>query len=113
MIKGKYKAVQVFKDNGYKVVQKCVRQDGAVFFIKSYSDHEKKLIQNEIQTYQKLKQPHLHGFPEIKEAFEENGRTYLVLEELGDNLERLREKCGGRFTLKTVLMIALQMLDRI
>lgn len=46
MIKGKYKAVQLIKDNGYKVVQKCVRQDGALFFIKSYSDHEKKLIQN-------------------------------------------------------------------
>lgn len=70
-------------------------------------------MQNEIQTYQRLKQPHLHGFPEIKEAFEENGRTYIVIEELGENLETLRQRCGGRFTLKTALMAGLQLIDRI
>jgi hypothetical protein len=63
MIKGKYKTVEMVKDSGYKIVQKCVRTDGAVFFLKSYSENERKLMQNEIQTYQKLKQPHLHGFP--------------------------------------------------
>ncbi len=80
MIKGKYTVVEAVKDSGYKVVQKCTRQDGATFFLKSYADSERRLMQNEIQTYQKLKQPHLHGFPEIKEAFEENGRTFLVIE---------------------------------
>lgn len=113
MIKGKYKPLETIKDSGYKIVQKCVRQDGAKFFLKSYTEEEKKLIQNEIQTYQKLKQPHLHGFPEIKEAFDENGRTFLVFEELGENLERLRQQCGGRFTLKTVLIVTLQLIDRI
>jgi serine/threonine protein kinase len=113
MIKGKYKPVEMIKNSGYKIVQRCIRQDGALFFLKSYAEEERKLIQNEVQTYQKLKQPHLHGFPEIKEAFEENGRTYLVIEELGENLENLRQRCGGRFTLKTATMIALQSIDRI
>ena len=37
----------------------------------------------------------------------------LVLSLLGPNLEDLLRHFGGKFTLKTVLMIALQMLDRI
>lgn len=37
MIKGRYKPLETIKDSGYKIVQKCVRQDGAKFFVKSYS----------------------------------------------------------------------------
>lgn len=32
---------------------------------------------------------------------------------LGPNLEYLMKKCGGRFTLKTTAIIALQLIDRI
>ena len=37
----------------------------------------------------------------------------MVFEELGLNIEQLRIMCGGRFSLKTTLMVALQMLERI
>jgi serine/threonine protein kinase len=50
---------------------------------------------------------------EIKEGFQFNGRLYVVFEELGKNLEEARLGCGGRFSLKTTLMIGLQMLERI
>jgi casein kinase 1 len=60
-----------------------------------------------------MKQANLNGFPEIKEAFETEGRAYLVLEELGNNIDSLRLKCGGRLGLKTVLMVGLQVLDRL
>ena len=35
------------------------------------------------------------------------------MDELGDNIDTLRVRCGGRLTLKTVLMVGLQILDRI
>ncbi|MCL4116824.1 UNVERIFIED_CONTAM: hypothetical protein GTU68_014476, partial [Idotea baltica] len=53
------------------------------------------------------------GFPEIKEGFREDNRLYIVFQELGHNLEHLRKVCGGRFSLKTTLMLGLQMLERI
>lgn len=66
MIKGKYKVVETIKQNEYKSVQRCLRNDGHIFILKSYSLHEGRLAQNEVQTYQKMKQPALHGFPEMK-----------------------------------------------
>ena len=36
-----------------------------------------------------------------------------MLEELGSNVDKLRYRCGGRLTLKTVLVIGLQILERI
>ena len=58
--------VETIKNVDYKLLQRCKRDDGVVYVLKSYSQNEDTLIRNEIQTYQKLKQPHLHGFPEIK-----------------------------------------------
>ncbi len=43
-----------------------MRNDGHVFVLKSYTLAEGRLAQNELQTYQKIKQPHFNGFPEIK-----------------------------------------------
>lgn len=36
-----------------------------------------------------------------------------MLAELGDNVETLRKRVGGRFTLKTTLMMGLQLIDRL
>jgi hypothetical protein len=66
MIKGKYKVVETIKQNDYKAVHRCLRNDGHLFILKSYSLTEGRLAQNEVQTYQKMKQPTLHGFPELK-----------------------------------------------
>ena len=78
--------------------------------LQSYPIEDAKSIQNELEVYHAIKEPHLHGFPEIKEGFQFQGRLYLVFEELGKNIEYYRQVCGGRFSLKTTLMIGLQML---
>jgi hypothetical protein len=35
------------------------------------------------------------------------------MEELGENIDALRIRCGGRLSLKTVLMVGVQILERI
>ena len=37
----------------------------------------------------------------------------MVMELLGPNLERLTKLCGSKLSLKTVLILGLQMIDRI
>lgn len=54
------------------------------------------------------------GFSKYYWYGEESDKTkYLVCEALGKSLQGLQEKCGGTFSLKTVLMIAFQILNRI
>lgn len=113
MIKSKYKNDEVIKSKGGKVVESAIHQNGQRYVLKSYPTSDSSSIDHELEVYQKIKQPHLHGIPEVKEGFKSDGRLYLVFDQLGPNLEYLRLRCGGRLSLKSTLMVGLQMLERI
>jgi len=53
------------------------------------------------------------GFPRIFYMSEEKNFNTMVIERLGENLENLFEKCNRKFSLKTILMLADQMLKRV
>ena len=53
------------------------------------------------------------GIPEVKWCGLDGDFQALVMELLGPNLEELLDFCSGRFKLKTVLMIADQIISRI
>lgn len=53
------------------------------------------------------------GFTKIYEYGFEADYNYLIMSILGPNLEQLLKLCGGTFTLKTTMILALQILDRI
>ncbi|KAG0699226.1 kinase-like domain-containing protein [Suillus ampliporus] len=53
------------------------------------------------------------GIPSCKWSGMQGGAHFMVLDEVGANLEGLRRVCRGKFSLKTVAMLAVQMLDRI
>lgn len=55
----------------------------------------------------------INGIPRIHHFARCGTLDCMVLELLGANLEDLFEMCGSKFTMKTVLMIAFQLLDRI
>ena len=49
------------------------------------------------------------GFPQAEWIGHENHATYMAMDLLGPNLEDLFHLCGQKFSLKTVLMLADQM----
>jgi len=61
-----------------------------------------------------IKQDNILGFPKFYGIGELNDSFYLILEFLGPNLSDLLKFCGTKkFTIGTVCLIALQMLNRI
>ena len=53
------------------------------------------------------------GFPSVFEYCQCGTVDCLVMEVLGSNLADLLQFCGGKFSLKTTLVIGLQILDRL
>ncbi|EPQ50740.1 casein kinase-like protein I isoform epsilon CKIe [Gloeophyllum trabeum ATCC 11539] len=53
------------------------------------------------------------GIPRLRWSGEEKGANFIVIDMLGPNLEHLKRFCRGTFTLKTVLMLADQMITRV
>lgn len=98
----------------WKVESPSKNEHFAIKFEKKESKHKQLL--NEYKIYQKL-----HSFSEcIGQSFPNaylyvigNEGKYLVMDLLGPNLEHLFQKCNKKFSLKTVLMIADQLLKRI
>ena len=53
------------------------------------------------------------GFPKIKEILSTKTFDILIMSLLGKNLQDLLSECGGRFSLKTTLMIGMQAIQRL
>ena len=64
----------------------------------------------EVKVYQYLQG--LPGIPQIHYFGREGDYQALVMERLGPSLDDLFCFCGKRFTVKTVIMIVLQLIDR-
>lgn len=53
------------------------------------------------------------GFPRMYEFGNEKDLNYIVQDIYGPNLGQLMKLCGGVFTLRTVMVVCLQIVDRI
>ena len=79
---------------------------------RNYLEHE-FAVYNDIHEYRQkngfsldIGIPKVYGFMGFK-----GYRNYLIMEQLGPDLEVLQKVCGGKFSIKTTALIGLQILD--
>lgn len=70
-------------------------------------------LHHESRVYQCLKTNQTPGFSDMISYFCDNEFHVLVMDRLGSSLEKLFELCDRKFSLKTILMLADQMISRI
>ncbi|OCH92532.1 kinase-like protein, partial [Obba rivulosa] len=72
--------------------------------------HEPCALPHEAKIYHVL-QGH-RGFPSIQWHGDDRKASIMVMEQLGPTLNQLRRFCRGRFSMKTICMLSLQMVYR-
>jgi len=92
----------------YKAETKDTKQPVA---IKIEENKKGSRLEYETIVYKEIKDE--IGFPKIYEIKKTKKQIICVMEQLGPSLEDLYEFCGRKFSLKTTLMIAIQILNRI
>ncbi|KAG6327516.1 hypothetical protein ID866_11573, partial [Astraeus odoratus] len=68
-------------------------------------------LRNEFRSYRTLNGT--VGVPQVHHFGQEGLHNVLVIDLLGPNLEDLFDRCGRKFTIKTVCMVAKQMITRV
>lgn len=64
LIKNKYKPIEIIKQKSGKIIERATTNTSDKFLVlKSYPINDAKSIQNELEVYHAIKEPHLHGFP--------------------------------------------------
>jgi len=80
--------------------------------VKIESSDQKKILKHEYSVYKALHaNPCAPHIPKIYYFGVKDDQTILIMEFLNASIEKLHTKCGKTFTLKTTLMLAIQMFD--
>ena len=80
--------------------------------VKIESSDQKKILKHEYSVYKALHaNPCAPHIPKIYYFGVKDNQTILIMEFLNASIEKLHTKCGKTFTLKTTLMLAIQMFD--
>ncbi|ONK75187.1 uncharacterized protein A4U43_C03F14270 [Asparagus officinalis] len=113
VVGGKYKLGEKIRSGSFSEVYRATHVDTselvAVKIENNKTEHPKLL--HEAKIYSILNGE--SGFANIKWFGVDGENNVLVLDLLGPSLEELLAFCGGKFTLKTVLMLADQMITRL
>ena len=112
-----FQIIRKLKDQGTRsfVLAKNLKTDESVIVKINEVNPFDQTLKNESSIYHRINEDPT-SFEHVSSVHyygvNENGEC-LVLDHFGENLQDLFQLCGKKFTLKTVLMLADQMLDRI
>ena len=112
---GRYKLVQRLGSGSFGEIYKAIESgnDGREYAVKLEKTTEKSAqLKSEYSLLSELKS--IDGYPRVYGYYKMNDTYYaMILQLLGESLESLFDKCDRRFTVKTTIMIAEQVLTRL
>ena len=112
IISKKYKIIKLIGEGSFgKIFEVKNLYTDELLAIKIEKRNDKNILKHEANIYNRCKG--LKGFPQLRTFGTEETFNYLVTDLLGDSIEQLREKCGGKFKLSTILTIGTQLLNRL
>ena len=111
-----YDIIKKIGSGSFGVVFKCIsKEDNKFYAIKIEQKKKDKKhvsrVNHEMKIYKLLEES--IGFPKIYNMINRQNETLIVMDYLGPSLEELFDFCDHKFSLKTVLMISIQILNRI
>ena len=110
-INNKYTIIKKIGEGAFGIVYKGTDNDTEKKVAIKIENIHKSRLKHENAIYKYMK--NTLGFPKIYDCIYRDDEIIFIMEYLGPNLDNLFEFCNRRFSLKTVLMIAIQVLNRI
>jgi len=112
VVEGKYRvSAKVGEGSFGKIYSGINSNTGEAIAIKIEKISEHSILKHEAKIYKLLEG--CHGIPKLRSFGQEGVFNYMVIDLLDDSLEEMRTTNGGSLSLKTVLMLGIQMLYRI
>jgi serine/threonine protein kinase len=110
IIEGKYKVIKKLGEGSFGKIFSCINNNtNEEVAIKIEEDNKTSVLKNEARMYTALRE--LDGIPNMRAWGKEGKFNYLVIDHLGKSLEDLKISYSGKLTLKTVLLMGIQMIE--
>lgn len=107
-----YEIVKKLGSGAFGVVYKAIhKKDKNMVAIKIEENKKTSRLEYEYNMYKELENE--IGFPKIYQYKNYKKQSIFIMDYLGPTLEDLFDFCGKKFSLKTTIMIAIQVLNRI
>lgn len=111
LINNRYRLIRRKCVGGYGDIYTALNEKRERVIIKIEQRTDNQSLSNEIAVYRAVRR--VAGYPKMYDSGVYDGRQFLVLSHLGEDLEKMRTDQRGRLSSATVAMIMIQLMHRV